>query len=105
MPSSSSIAMEQVCVFSPQNKIDALVLTRAHQSNAELALLSQSLAKSKRVSERLILSTSNFENRLARLEKSLVPIHKQTGRLTRVSKSTLSKSELRRADIHRPKLS
>ena len=30
---------------------------------------------------------SEFDDRLARLEKSLVPIHKQTGRLTRVSKS------------------
>lgn len=30
---------------------------------------------------------TDFDDRLARLEKSLVPIHKQTGRLTRVSKS------------------
>lgn len=30
---------------------------------------------------------SEFDDRLARLEKSLVPIHKQTGKLTRVSKS------------------
>lgn len=30
---------------------------------------------------------SDFDDRLARLEKSLVPIHKQTGKLQRVGKS------------------
>ncbi|KAI5475476.1 exocyst complex component, exo70 subunit [Pseudohyphozyma bogoriensis] len=57
------------------------------QSNADLTLLSQSLSKSKRVTDRMTSMLSDFDDRLARLEKSLVPIHKQTGRLTRVSKN------------------
>ncbi|KDE06783.1 hypothetical protein MVLG_02979 [Microbotryum lychnidis-dioicae p1A1 Lamole] len=57
------------------------------QSNADLTLLNQSLAKSKRITGKMTSRLGDFDDRLARLEKSLVPIHKQTGRLTRVSKN------------------
>ncbi|KAK4057193.1 exocyst complex component exo70 [Microbotryomycetes sp. JL221] len=57
------------------------------QSNADLTLLTQSLAKSRRITDQMTTRLSDFDDRLARLEKSLVPIHKQTGRLTRVSKN------------------
>ncbi|SGY14202.1 BQ5605_C010g06099 [Microbotryum silenes-dioicae] len=83
------------------------------QSNADLTLLNQSLAKSKRITDKMTSRLGDFDDRcvrrpctpteeearrltyscglghpsLARLEKSLVPIHKQTGRLTRVSKN------------------
>jgi exocyst complex protein 7 len=58
-----------------------------HQPNADLTLLSQSLNKSKRITDKMTSMLSDFDDRLAKLEKSLVPIYKQTGRLTRVSKS------------------
>ncbi|SCZ89422.1 BZ3500_MvSof-1268-A1-R1_Chr9g10405 [Microbotryum saponariae] len=57
------------------------------QSNADLTLLNQSLAKSKRITDKMTSRLGDFDDRLARLEKSLVPIHKQTGRLTRLSKN------------------
>ncbi|KAK4051359.1 exocyst complex component exo70 [Microbotryomycetes sp. JL201] len=57
------------------------------QSNADLTLLTQSLAKSRKITDQMTTRLSDFDDRLARLEKSLVPIHKQTGRLTRVSKN------------------
>lgn len=57
------------------------------QSNADLTLLSQSLTKSRRITDKMTNNLSSLDDRLARLEKSLVPIHKETGRLTRVSKS------------------
>ncbi|KAK4700095.1 RNA-binding protein NOB1, partial [Phenoliferia sp. Uapishka_3] len=53
----------------------------------KLALLTSSLSKSKRITDRMTSMLSDFDDRLARLEKSLVPIHKQTGKLQRVGKN------------------
>ncbi|GAA5914658.1 hypothetical protein JCM6882_003594 [Rhodosporidiobolus microsporus] len=57
------------------------------QANADLTLLHQSLARSAKISDRMGAVLGELDDRLARLEKSLVPIYKETGRLTRVSKN------------------
>ncbi|GAA5851675.1 hypothetical protein JCM8547_001171 [Rhodosporidiobolus lusitaniae] len=57
------------------------------QSHADLTLLQQSLARSAKISDRMGAVLGELDDRLARLEKSLVPIYKETGRLTRVSKN------------------
>ncbi|GAA6008793.1 hypothetical protein JCM10207_001726 [Rhodosporidiobolus poonsookiae] len=57
------------------------------QANADLTLLHQSLGRSAKISDRMSTVLGQLDDRLARLEKSLVPIYKETGRLTRVSKN------------------
>ncbi|BGP48838.1 exocyst complex component exo70 [Rhodotorula kratochvilovae] len=57
------------------------------QANADLTLLQQSLARSSKISDRMSHVLGELDDRLARLEKSLVPIYKETGKLTRVSKN------------------
>lgn len=57
------------------------------QANADLTLLQQSLARSSKISDRMSTVLGELDDRLARLEKSLVPIYRETGKLTRVSKS------------------
>ncbi|GAA5839096.1 hypothetical protein JCM11251_003675 [Rhodosporidiobolus azoricus] len=57
------------------------------QANADLTLLQQSLSRSAKISDRMGAVLGELDDRLARLEKSLVPIYRETGRLTRVSKN------------------
>jgi exocyst complex protein 7 len=57
------------------------------QANADLLLLQQSLSRSSKISDRMSTVLGELDDRLAKLEKSLVPIYKETGKLTRVSKS------------------
>ncbi|BGP00109.1 Exocyst complex component, exo70 subunit [Rhodotorula toruloides ATCC 204091] len=57
------------------------------QANADLTLLQQSLARSSKISDRMSTVLGELDDRLARLEKSLVPIYRETGKLTRVSKN------------------
>ncbi|GAA5981638.1 hypothetical protein JCM11641_003926 [Rhodosporidiobolus odoratus] len=57
------------------------------QSHADLTLLQQSLVRSAKISDRMSGVLGELDDRLARLEKSLVPIYKETGRLTRVGKN------------------
>ena len=57
------------------------------QASADLTLLQQSLARSSKISGRMGHVLGELDDRLARLEKNLVPIYKETGRLNRVSKS------------------
>ncbi|BGP16810.1 hypothetical protein JCM10213_004658 [Rhodosporidiobolus nylandii] len=57
------------------------------QSHADLTLLQQSLARSAKISDRMSGVLGALDDRLAKLEKSLVPIYKETGRLTRVGKN------------------
>lgn len=57
------------------------------QSTADLTLLNQSLRLSRSTTIKTTERLNELDRRLARLEKSLLPIHKQTGKLTRVSKS------------------
>ncbi|GAA6008648.1 GTP-Rho binding exocyst subunit EXO70 [Rhodotorula paludigena] len=57
------------------------------QANADLTLLQQSLARGAKISDRMSAVLGNLDDRLARLEKSLVPIYRETGKLTRVSKN------------------
>ena len=62
------------------------------QANADLLLLQQSLTRSAKISDRMSSVLGELDDRLAKLEKSLVPIYKETGKLTRVSKSKLPES-------------
>ncbi|GAA6006931.1 hypothetical protein JCM11491_001445 [Sporobolomyces phaffii] len=57
------------------------------QANADLLLLQQSLSRSSKISDRMSTVLGELDDRLAKLEKSLVPIYKETGKLTRVSKN------------------
>ncbi|GAA6058929.1 hypothetical protein JCM10212_002881 [Sporobolomyces blumeae] len=57
------------------------------QANADLLLLQQSLSRSAKISDRMSSVLGELDDRLAKLEKSLVPIYKETGKLTRVSKN------------------
>lgn len=57
------------------------------QASADLTLLQQSLNRSAKITGKMSGVLGQLDDRLARLEKSLVPIYKQTGRLTRVSKN------------------
>ncbi|KPV77764.1 uncharacterized protein RHOBADRAFT_41762 [Rhodotorula graminis WP1] len=57
------------------------------QASADLTLLQQSLARSSKISGRMGHVLGELDDRLARLEKNLVPIYKETGRLNRVSKN------------------
>ncbi|GAA5878999.1 hypothetical protein JCM3774_004463 [Rhodotorula dairenensis] len=57
------------------------------QASADLTLLQQSLNRSAKITTKISGVLGQLDDRLARLEKSLVPIYKQTGRLTRVSKN------------------
>ncbi|GAA6044299.1 hypothetical protein JCM8097_006754 [Rhodosporidiobolus ruineniae] len=57
------------------------------QANADLTLLHQSLSRAHKLSDRFGSTLNQLDDRLARLEKSLVPIYRETGRLTRISKN------------------
>lgn len=50
------------------------------------------------MTDRTTSMLSDLDDRLARLEKSLVPIHQQTGKLTRVSKSAFKHNGM--MDVH-----
>ncbi|POY75704.1 hypothetical protein BMF94_1327 [Rhodotorula taiwanensis] len=68
----------------PSSNANSLAL---EQASADLTLLQQSLQRSTRITHRMGATLGQLDDRLARLEKSLVPIYKQTGRLTRVQKN------------------
>lgn len=68
----------------PATSADSIAL---EQASADLTLLQQSLNRSAKITGKMSGVLGQLDDRLARLEKSLVPIYKQTGRLTRVSKS------------------
>lgn len=55
------------------------------QSAADLVLLSSSLEKSKRITDKLSKMLHGFDDRLSRLEKTIVPIHNDTRNLTKVN--------------------
>ncbi|PLW50127.1 hypothetical protein PCASD_01797 [Puccinia coronata f. sp. avenae] len=55
------------------------------QSAADLVLLSNSLDKSKRITENLAKMLSGFDDRLSRLERTIVPIHNDTRTLNRIN--------------------
>lgn len=71
----------------PAASADSIAL---EQASADLTLLQQSLNRSAKITGKMSGVLGQLDDRLARLEKSLVPIYKQTGRLTRVSKSQSS---------------
>ncbi|KWU44036.1 hypothetical protein RHOSPDRAFT_18615 [Rhodotorula sp. JG-1b] len=68
----------------PAASADSIAL---EQASADLTLLQQSLNRSAKITGKMSGVLGQLDDRLARLEKSLVPIYKQTGRLTRVSKN------------------
>ncbi|GAA5966551.1 hypothetical protein JCM8115_006864 [Rhodotorula mucilaginosa] len=68
----------------PATSADSIAL---EQASADLTLLQQSLNRSAKITGKMSGVLGQLDDRLARLEKSLVPIYKQTGRLTRVSKN------------------
>lgn len=55
------------------------------QSAADLVLLSSSLDKSKRITENLEKMLSGFDDRLSRLERTILPIHNDTRTLNRIN--------------------
>ncbi|KAA1066047.1 hypothetical protein PGT21_019274 [Puccinia graminis f. sp. tritici] len=55
------------------------------QSAADLVLLSNSLDKSKRITDNLSNMLTVFDDRLSRLERTIVPIHNDTRTLTRIN--------------------
>ncbi|KAG0152288.1 hypothetical protein CROQUDRAFT_649657 [Cronartium quercuum f. sp. fusiforme G11] len=59
--------------------------TSLDQSAADLVLLSTSLGKSKKITDKLSKMLTGFDERLSRLEKSLAPIHSDTRTLTRIN--------------------
>ena len=54
---------------------------------ADLVLLQQNLGKSKRVTTRITALLTSFDDRLARLEKSVVPIHRSTKDLSKIQRN------------------
>ena len=54
---------------------------------ADLVLLQQNLSKSKRVTTRMTGLLTSFDDRLARLEKSVVPIHRSTKDLSKIQRN------------------
>jgi exocyst complex protein 7 len=57
---------------------------------ADLVLLHQNLAKSKRVTTRMTALLTSFDDRLARLDKSVVPIHRSTKDLSKIQRNVES---------------
>jgi exocyst complex protein 7 len=62
-------------------------VTASEQASADLILLQQNLAKSKRVTTRMTALLTSFDDRLARLDKSVVPIHKSTRDLSKLQQN------------------
>lgn len=63
------------------------VASAQEQASADLVLLQQNLAKSKRVTTRMTALLTSFDDRLARLDKSVVPIHRSTRDLSKVQRN------------------
>ena len=57
---------------------NAGVVSAQEQASADLVLLQQELGKSKRVTSRMTALLAGCDDRLARLDKSVVPIHRAT---------------------------
>ncbi|EGG05149.1 uncharacterized protein MELLADRAFT_88251 [Melampsora larici-populina 98AG31] len=63
----------------------AIQTSSLDQSAADIILLSTSLGKSKKITDKLSKMLTGFDDRLSRLEKSLAPIHSDTRTLTRIN--------------------
>lgn len=63
------------------------MVSASEQASADLMLLQQNLAKSKRVTTRMTALLTSFDDRLARLDKSVVPIHRSTRDLSKVQRN------------------
>lgn len=63
----------------------AIQASNLDQSAADIILLSNSLGKSKKITDKLSKMLTGFDDRLSRLEKSLAPIHSDTRTLTRIN--------------------
>ena len=63
------------------------MVTEQEQSSADLVLLQQNLGKAKRVTTRMATLLTGFDDRLARLEKSVVPIHRSTKDLSKLQRN------------------
>ena len=57
------------------------------QASADLVLLNQNLGKSKRVTARMTGLLTSFDDRLARLDKAVVPIHRSTKDLSKIQRN------------------
>ena len=55
---------------------------------ADIELLEQHLIKTSNISQRMTSILTNFDSRLIRLEKSILPLHKSTQSLTKLAEST-----------------
>ncbi len=56
---------------------------------ADIELLEQHLIKTSNISQRMTSILTNFDTRLIRLEKSILPLHKSTQSLTKLAESKL----------------
>jgi exocyst complex protein 7 len=54
---------------------------------ADIELLEQHLIKTSSISQRMTSILTNFDSRLSRLEKSILPLHRSTQSLTRLGES------------------
>jgi exocyst complex protein 7 len=63
------------------------VVSAQEQASADLVLLQQNLAKSKRVTTRMTALLTSFDDRLGRLDKSVVPIHRSTRDLSKLQRN------------------
>lgn len=63
------------------------MVSASEQASADLVLLQQNLAKSKRVTTRMTALLTSFDDRLARLDKAVVPIHRSTRDLSKVQRN------------------
>jgi exocyst complex protein 7 len=54
---------------------------------ADIELLEQHLIKTTNISQRMTSILTNFDSRLIRLEKSILPLHKSTQSLTKLAES------------------
>ncbi|KAK9899473.1 hypothetical protein P389DRAFT_78 [Cystobasidium minutum MCA 4210] len=85
----SSLASTSQSTFSGMNSSSGggAVVSASEQASADLILLQQNLAKSKRVTTRMTALLTSFDDRLARLDKSVVPIHRSTRDLSKVQRN------------------
>jgi exocyst complex component 7 len=58
---------------------------------ADIELLEQHLIKTSNISQRMTSILTNFDSRLIRLEKSILPLHKSTQSLTKLAESAWNK--------------
>lgn len=66
---------------------DMLSAQAQEQASADLVLLQQNLIKSKVVTSQMTALLTSFDDRLARLDKSVVPIHRSTKDLSKIQRN------------------